>query len=152
MFGETTLVKLDLFHAIKRIWSWCTKYDSVKREVSAQLWQVFKEIGDQRVEHACQTPEINQMLAQFDAFAQSVDPHLNAASRNALFNLRKHISTGCLNEISPSFGTNHNKRLHQVLLPILFLWYCEKGSGVCILSTVPKTQPLSDIPEENLTE
>ena len=122
-FGEETCVKLDIFHAVKRITTSMSKKHPYFYAALQDLRLVFRMTGDNGIYRTKSTPPPNILCSNLDAFLSKwskisdTDSKfiITAAVLKEIDNLRVHINRGCLSDIPPSFGTNRNKNLHRSL-------------------------------------
>ena len=123
VFGEETVIKLDLFHAVQRITKTMKKRHPEYHNCVGDLRLVFRKDGDvsqERQSHTAPKDVIASKLASFsrkwkdvtDAFGNRI---LTTSSLQAIRNLEKHVISGCLSDIPPGMGTNRNERFHRHL-------------------------------------
>ncbi len=115
IFGDTTGVKLDIFHAVQRITRTIPKASAFRHEFAVQLRQLFRVDGDSNLHRTKSTPGEEEMLKKMDQFESHWKESLSAENTHALGNVKKHIERGCLSRIPPGMGTNRNERLHRLL-------------------------------------
>lgn len=121
VFGPNIMVKLDLFHAVQRITKTLSKKHTLTRQCVTELRLVFRCDGDSGEKRLSHTPSPDVMLSKLDRFVtrwkDMVDDNgmklFRSDTFNALENIRRHISAGCLSGIPPGGGTNRNERLHE---------------------------------------
>lgn len=123
LLGENTSMKLDLFHATKRITQTLCKKHPLLHQCTQDLRLVFREDGDSEPKRFLDTPGPDKMLQKFQNFldkwkdAKDLNGKLVFTSDTlaAAQKLKKHILNGCLCNIPPGGGTNGNERLHFTL-------------------------------------
>ena len=123
IFGTGVLVKLDLFHAVKRITSTLRKKHSLTRQCIEDLQLVFRQNGDSSKKRMLATPKPEEITTKIEHFLTKWKDSKDREGRNvftpdtadAIRKLKHHISLGCLSDIPPGGGTNRNKRLHHHL-------------------------------------
>ena len=104
IFGETVLIKLDLFHAIQRITKKVSKRHSLFSDFVSSLKLVFRDpsnLGDTR---QANTPGSDTLEKNVDAFIKRWKPvksHdgkaiLTCSALEEINRLRTHIAKGCL--------------------------------------------------------
>lgn len=121
VFGPSTAVKLDLFHAVQRITRTFHKRHSLFHQCLLKLRTVFREDGDTGESRISSTPSPEVILKNMDAFnckwrdAAAPDGNrlFTSDSAKAVDNLKVHITEGCLSSIPPGSGTNRNERFHR---------------------------------------
>ena len=120
VFGANIKVKLDLFHAVQRITKTLSKKHTHTRQCISELRCVFRCDGDSGERRLSHTPPPTVMLSKLSEFITRwkdiVDDNgvnlFKSDTFNALDNIKRHISAGCLSGIPPGGGTNRNERLH----------------------------------------
>ena len=123
IFGEHVLVKLDLFHAVKRIITTLRKKHPLSHQCRQDLQLVFRKYGDSGTQRMEATPEpdvINTKLENFVSKWKDIEDGsgkkvFTSDTVDAVRKLREHISSGCISNIPPGGGTNRNERLHHHL-------------------------------------
>ena len=123
IFGDKVLVKLDLFHAVKRIITTLRKKHPLSHQCRQDLQLVFRKDGDSAPKRSEATPEpdvINTKLEKFVSKWKDIeDEHgkkvFSSDTLEAVRKLKEHILFGCLSNIPPGGGTNRNERLHHHL-------------------------------------
>ena len=121
IFGETTIIKLDLFHAIQRVTRKASKRHSLFSDFISSFKLVFRDptaLGDARL---MDTPDPLTLENNLNAFVEcwkSVESHdgkkiLSCAVLEEINRLRPHIAKGCLSSIKPGRGTNKDESLHK---------------------------------------
>lgn len=116
VFGEDTLVKLDIFHAVQRISKTLNRAHPHYMTALRDLRFCFRQENDTGKIRTKETPDRQKMLQNVDIFKQSWGSTVfTASSQPALERLKIHIQKGCLEHIPPGAGTNRNERLHRML-------------------------------------
>lgn len=123
IFGDNVLVKLDLFHAVKRIITTLRKKHPLSHQCRQDLQLVFRKDGDRAPKRSEATPEPDVINTKLDKFVSKwkdiEDQHgkkvFSSDTLEAVRKLKEHISFGCLSNIPPGGGTNRNERLHHHL-------------------------------------
>ena len=118
-----TAIKLDIFHALKRVTSTIPKTSPYRTEIVHQFRMFLRSTCDEKNTRSMTTPcaEVqNEKLSHFNRiWLNKVDrdghPVLNMATKNAIGSLTRHVVRGCLSDIPPGIGTNKNERLHRLL-------------------------------------
>lgn len=121
VFGPSTAVKLDLFHAVQRVTRTFHKRHSLFHQCLLKLRTVFRVDGDTGESRISSTPSPEVILKKIDAFnckwRDAADPEGNrlftSDTAKAVDNLKVHITEGCLSNIPPGSGTNQNERFHR---------------------------------------
>lgn len=122
VFGQSVLVKLDLFHAVQRITRTLPKRNPRFHQCLQQLRNVFRDKGDVGERRTAHTPPPDIILQNLDVFCSTwrdaADTHGNklftsGKTETAVENLKKHIAAGCLSNIPPVGGTTRNEHFHQ---------------------------------------
>ena len=116
-------MKLDLFHAVKRIITTLRKKHPLSHQCRQDLQLVFRKDGDSGTKRMETTPEpgvINTKLENFASKWKDIeDQHgkkvFSSDTLDAVRKLKEHILLGCLSNIPPGGGTNRNERLHHHL-------------------------------------
>lgn len=126
VFGEELKVKLDIFHAVKRISDKIPKRHHLRRECMSQWSLVFRDRTDQGEKRSKATPSPAVLESNLDEFLQrwkdakyDEKTVLNEAALHEISNIRKHMKKGCLSGIKPGRGTNRNESLHKDLNNIM---------------------------------
>ena len=123
MFGINVKVKLDLFHAVKRVTTAASKKHPYFHNFIQDFHLVFRAKGDSGRQRMQPTPPPNVLLANIESFTEKwkhisqeeSNPILTNSVLRELDQLKKHISIGCLSEVPAGFGTNRNENLHRSL-------------------------------------
>jgi len=123
VFGPELDVKLDIFHAVKRVVS--KKHPL--RKVFMDDWRlVFRDPSDLGKDRKLTTPAPNVLEANLDKFYHewknikySDQPIMSESVLRELENIRVRMKKGCLSEIKPGRGTNRNEELHKNLNGIM---------------------------------
>lgn len=120
IFGDSAVVKLDIFHAIQRISRKLPKRHPFIFECLNDLKMVFRsptDIGKQRTKT---TPTSSIILKQLNDFIRKWQPcNINGwriitdLAMKEITGLMIHIKKGCLSDINPGMGTNKNEALHK---------------------------------------
>ena len=122
-FGDQVKVKLDLFHAVKRITTALSKRHPYFYTALQDFRLVFRMSGDNGAQRTKCTPDANSLLKNVNAFLAKWS-NITDSSGNLLItptvlkeidHLKVHINRGCLSDIPPSFGTSKNENLHRSL-------------------------------------
>lgn len=122
-FGEATKVKLDLFHAIKRVSTALSKKHAYFYTALQDFRLVFREVGDNGSNRKQATPppdaiqkKLELFLSKWNMITDENGKHLiTSAVICEIDKLRIPIERGCLSEIPPHFGTNRNENIHRSL-------------------------------------
>ena len=123
IFGQEIMVKLDLFHAVKRISTTLPKKHPLIHQCTQDLQLVFRKDGDTGKQRTESTPEPDVMSSKLEKFVSRWKDIEDGNGKKvftpptfeAVRKLREHISAGCLSNIPPGGGTNRNERLHHHL-------------------------------------
>ena len=115
------MVKLDLFHAVKRITTTLPKKHPLIHQCTDDLRLVFRRDGDTGKQRMESTPEPDVMSLKLENFVSRWKDTEDGSGKkvftpptfDAVRKLREHISAGCLSNIPPGGGTNRNERLHH---------------------------------------
>ena len=122
-FGDEVKVKLDIFHAVKRITTALSKKHPYFYTALQDLRLVFCIAGDSGDHRTKCTPDANSLLNNLNAFVVKwINITDSSGSRlvipsvmKEIDHLKVHIIRGCLSDIPPSFGTSKNENLHRSL-------------------------------------
>ena len=121
-FGEDVLVKLDLFHAVKRLSNAMSKKHPLFFTCLQDFRLVFRATGDNGLHRTVETPKPDAITSNLENFVSKWSsisfngiPILNDPAMKEISNLRIHINRGCLSSIPTGFGTNRNENLHRSL-------------------------------------
>ena len=122
-FGEHVDVKLDLFHAVKRVTSKLSeKHPHFYHCV--QDWRlVFRCKGDCVRERKKSTPSPECLKANLQLFVQKWSTItsegqtsiISSAVSKEINRIQNHMQLGCLSNIPPNFGTSRNENLHRLI-------------------------------------
>ncbi len=123
MFGEQTQIKLDLFHAVKRVSSAASKKHPAFHPFLNDFRLVFRSLGDSGLCRTKSTPPPHVLLSNLESFLkkwtnisqQMPTPILTQAVQKQINQLRQHMEKGCLSCIPPGLGTNKNENLHRCI-------------------------------------
>ncbi|XP_066913274.1 uncharacterized protein [Clytia hemisphaerica] len=123
-YFPTKKVKLDLFHAVKRVTQHvpnrkkCLK----ARHFVNDFGLIFRQNNDIGSIRTKATPEPSIIIRNLETFLTLHKPFLSELpSKNLeeinkeIENLKKHILNGCLSGIGPGHGTENNENLHRLL-------------------------------------
>lgn len=121
VFGTDVSVKLDVFHAVQRITKTLPKRHVLRKQCIQNLRQVFRKDGDSAEKRISHTPSPPVMLKNMESFVDNWKEAKDQTGKrlftsdtfNAVNNLKRHIAAGCLSDIPPGGGTNHNERFHS---------------------------------------
>ena len=121
-FFPNTSIKLDLFHAVKRLTHDMLKKHPFFIEAGKEIGLIFRESGDFGEVRKKPTPQkeiiLNNLELFFDKWksVQYKDWKLiNLKVENEFLKLKVHIINGCLSGIPVGMGTNKNEALHKFL-------------------------------------
>ena len=120
-FGEHVKIKLDIFHAMKRVSTVLSKKHPHFYNCVQDLRLVFRSKGDNGPVRSMPTPSPTILLANTQCFiekwgavtSEEKGNILSPAAVKEFAKLKKHMEKGCLSEIPPKFGTNRNENLHR---------------------------------------
>ena len=120
MFGKTVLIKLDLFHAIKRVIETVSKKHRFFHVFKNEFGLVFRALTDRQSSRTLPTPSCEQLIENLDNFVSQWEnipdsPLGSQKTIKSLYNIRKHVTKGCLSDIPPGIGTNVNENIHKTL-------------------------------------
>ena len=122
VFGAHLSVKLDLFHAVKRISDKIPKRHPLRNDCMRELSTVFRDPQDRGETRLMDTPDPSILIGQSNRFLQKWDKVeykgwkvLSPSAIKEAQNLKLHMSKGCLSGIKPGRGTNRNEALHKKL-------------------------------------
>lgn len=120
IFGDSAVVKLDIFHAVQHIVRKIPKRHPFFFECVNDLKLVFRsptDIGKQRTQS---TPPSSIILQQLNDFVRKWKPCkyngwqiITDLAMKEINGLLLHIQKGCLSDINPGVGTNRNEVLHK---------------------------------------
>ena len=120
IFGNSTSVCLDVFHAVQRISKALPKKHQLFHKCIEDLRLVFRSSGDLGIRRCKPTPSPDEMLNNMDHFVRKWKdithlgvPLLKDGAVNEIDKLRVHIRKGCLSNIEVGCGTNRNEALHK---------------------------------------
>lgn len=120
IFGNSTSVYLDVFHAVQRISRVLPKKHRLFHKCIDDLRFVFRTSGDVGIKRCKPTPLPDEMLENMERFVKkwkdtthSEVPLLNDGAINEIIKLKVHIRKGCLSNIEVGCGTNQNEALHR---------------------------------------
>lgn len=123
MAGQHVKVKLDPFHGIQRIVSTISKSHPFHKNMCNDLKGFVRKITDMKGDRKDHTDSASNLIKRLDEIVEkwtSVE-HLtegisliNAETRIAIENLRRHINKGCLSDIPPQCTTSMNENLHKL--------------------------------------
>ena len=124
IFGEDTIVSLDIFHAIQRVTRKMSKRHPFFFECMNDFKMVFRsptDIGKKRRQKTPCSAVTMERLEDFIKKWKRCELNgwrvLNDNALKEITSLRVHIRRGCLANIDPSAGTNRNKNLHRHINP-----------------------------------
>ena len=121
IFGQETIVNLDLFHAVQRLTRVMPKRHPMYSCCINDLKLIFRSSGDMGKKRQCCTPNDAQLLQNIEKkwsnyeyngwrlFNHNVELQINS--------LKVHILKGCLSNIDKGEGTNRNEVLHRHINP-----------------------------------
>ena len=121
--GNDIAVKLDLFHAVKRISTAISKKHPYFFQALQDFRLVFRSCGDNGMIRKQPTPSPDKLLQNLQVYLskwtsicdQNSNPILTTAVFKEINNLKIHINRGCLSGIPAHFGTNRNENFHRSL-------------------------------------
>ena len=124
MLGESTEIKLDIFHAIQRITRVMYKKHLLFLPCKNDLKMLIRCSNDIAKKRKCVTPDSTQILANMEDF---IKKWINAEHNGIriltdkvmeqISLLKTHIMRGCLSHVEPGGGTNYNEALHRYINP-----------------------------------
>lgn len=124
MFGNDTIVKLDVFHAVQRVTRAMSKKHALFHTCAHDLRLVFRCKTDIGKKRTMNTPNLTVLLSNMDNFISKWENAeyngqriLTEKTIKQLKLLKAHIECGCLSDIEPSGGTNYNEALHRHINP-----------------------------------
>ena len=117
IFGEIS-VKLDIFHAFKRISTLLSKKHPYFYNCVQDLRLVAKVIMVPHEKMPTPSPEVLMenmkcFVEKWSAVTLEGASILTQVVTKELDQLKKHMEKGCLSEIPSNFGTNRNENLHR---------------------------------------
>ena len=120
-FGDHVKVKLDIFHAAKRVSGALSKKHTHFHRCIQDWKLVFRSKGDNGQERKYPTPSPETLICNVEHFMEkwsNVNPEgdgciLNSVVIKEIESIKKHMQKGCLSEIPAGFGTNRNENLHR---------------------------------------
>lgn len=120
IFGKDIPVKLDLFHAIKRVTETVSKKHRFFHVFKNEFSLVFRNHTDRQSIRTLPTPSSTTLAKNLDTFISQWEkipesPLSNQKTVKSLENIRKHVNKGCLSDIPPGIGTNVNENIHKNL-------------------------------------
>ena len=122
VFGAHLNVKLDIFHAVKRIGDKISKRHPLRNDCMKELSLVFRDPHDGGQTRLMETPTPSVLVRQLDAFLKKWEivqykgwRVLSPSAVKEAQNLKHHMLKGCLTGIKPGRGTNRNEALHKKL-------------------------------------
>ena len=125
IFGDSTEVKLDLFHGVQRITKKMSKRHPSFYSCKDDLKLVFRHPTDLGRKRTLPTPKPDQLQKNMDRFTQKWSARtsihgtqiINEKVLKELNALKQHMQRGCLSDIAVSRGTNRNENLHRNINP-----------------------------------
>ena len=124
IFGQDTLVKLDLFHAVQRITSQLPKRHPFFLQCTNDLKMVFRSPTDLGKERKETTPAPAVIIDSLEKFQRKWEycssngwKLVSPKTVHHLSSLKVHVRKGCLSNIEPGCGTNRNEVLHRHINP-----------------------------------
>lgn len=124
VFGNDTLVKLDVFHAVQRITRAMSKRHAFFHSCMHDVRMLFRNPTDIGKKRTMSTPDSTLMLSNLDNFVlkwKNVEHNgrkiLTDKVICQLQTLRAHVQHGCLANIEPGGGTSYNEALHRYINP-----------------------------------
>ena len=149
IFGSRVLIKLDLFHAIKRILEKIPRKEvtSELREVSQvmikDLRLCFRDEKDIGLTRKKLTPPSDKMEKNLQDFLKKWSSELLDDMKvlpdkavTEISKVVKHVKLGCLSGIPPGIGTNRNENIHKRLRKWLKKDRIGVALAVVLLATV----------------
>ena len=120
------LVKLNLFHAIKRLTNALPKKHPFFDDVCKEIGLVFRKSGDFLEERQEATPEPKEIITNMVSFVSKWnDIHHNGwrivthEFLSEVEKLNSHINLGCVSDIPKGAGTNRIESLYKQLKPLI---------------------------------
>ena len=124
IFGNDTIVKLDIFHAIQRITRVMSKKHLLFFTCMNDFKMIFRKPSDIGQKRTMSTPTSEQILVNIENFVtkwknaeHNGHKILNEKVMEQIYSLQVHIRHGCLSDIEPGGGTNYNEALHRYINP-----------------------------------
>ena len=159
LFGDSTKVYLDIFHAAQRILKHMPKRHPLYSHCKYDISMIFRDPKDRSAKRQMNTPEprllldnVNQFVKKWENAEMNGWYILNENVVNELCQLKVHIERGCLSGIPPGCGTNKNENLHRMVNP--FFSRCRMGLPLALaLLTIlfhKHNQKLSSNPKSEL--
>ena len=126
VFENELCVRLDVFHAVKRISDKIPKRHPLRLDCMKDLSLVFRDPLDRGESRMMNTPSPSILVEQLERFLQKWENAeysgwrvLSSSAIKEANNLKKHMQNGCLSGIKPGRGTNRNEALHKELNKIV---------------------------------
>ena len=123
VFGNEILVKLDPFHAIQRITSTIRKKHPFHKEICNDLRNLLRDHFDlsSKTRTRATAPKevilerLDKIVARWESLEYLLEDRslITVETREAIWNLRKHIQKGCLSDIPAGCSTGANENLHR---------------------------------------
>ena len=124
IFGESVMIKLDVFHAVQRVTRVLSKKHTLFLPCINDFKMVFRSPSDIGKTRQVPTPSCGQLLSNLEIF---ITKWLNAEYDNSkiitdkvlaqIDALKVHIYRRCLSNIEVGGGTNLNEALHRSINP-----------------------------------
>lgn len=112
-------VKLDLFHACKRIVITVSRANPLYRDMTRSFTQIFREDDDQGKSRLKSTPKKEKLERNLNSFIERwtnvPSSPLTNTTLSEIEHLRCHIVKGCLSNMPAGYGTEKNEQLHRLL-------------------------------------
>ena len=113
IFGTELCVRLDVFHALKRISDKIPKHHPLRHDCMKDLSVVFRNPLDKGETRMMDTPSPSILAEQLESFLRKWENAeysewkvLSPLAIKEAHNLKKHMLSGCLSGIKPGRGTN----------------------------------------------
>lgn len=120
VFGNSTKVYLDLFHAVQRVTRILSKKHPLYSKCVNDFRLIFRAAGDNGIKRHFPTPSPKVLIENADKFVAkwSTIQHdglvlLNSKAVHEVEKLKEHMRKGCLSNIGVGCGTNRNEALHR---------------------------------------
>ena len=149
IFGSRVLIKLDLFHAIKRILEKIprkgvtSKLREVRQVMIKDLRLCFRDKNDIGQTRKQPTPPSDKMEKNLHEFLKKWSSELLDDIKvlpdkavTEISKVMKHVKLGCLSGIPPGIGTNRNENIHKRLRKWLKKDRIGVALAVALLATV----------------
>ena len=96
IFGEHVVVKLDLFHGMKRTWKFLPKKIGLRKQFARDVRLCFRQDGDFQLKRTKPTASPEKIREGLENLREKYDGRICQKTHHELDKILTHVDKGCL--------------------------------------------------------